>query len=346
MEFLDEEARGAPGRAGADVKRGPTASCASTAGSSRARRQRACRVHAARPQSRRTTSRFGGDRIVFAHGRQRPQLLAISTAAAGPAASRLPRPARLGQSLNIIHFIGGYPVEPIDLPPATRHLDAHPTCDHADRQGLPRLFARAAAHRDGIEMTRIARGIDREQLAREPSLFTDRQHQLAAAPRRRRCRRASWRWRAPARRGASRPSPSPAPWRRSRSPARWRSRTPRRWPASPLPSWCGRARPCIYGGFTSNVDMKSGAPAFGTPEYMKAALAGGQLARRYSLPYRSSQRLRRQRGRRPGGLRIGDVALGRGDGRRQPGHARRRLDGGRARAPRSRSWSSTPRCCR
>ena len=25
--------------------------------------------------------------------------------------------------------------------------------------------------------------------------------------------------------------------------------------------------PVIYGGFTSNVDMKSGSPAFGTPEY-------------------------------------------------------------------------------
>jgi trimethylamine--corrinoid protein Co-methyltransferase len=44
----------------------------------------------------------------------------------------------------------------------------------------------------------------------------------------------------------------------------------------------------VYGGFTSNVDMKSGAPAFGTPEYMKACIAGGQLARRYRLPYRTS----------------------------------------------------------
>lgn len=44
----------------------------------------------------------------------------------------------------------------------------------------------------------------------------------------------------------------------------------------------------IYGGFTSNVDMKSGAPAFGTPEYMKAAVIGGQLARRHKLPYRTS----------------------------------------------------------
>ena len=37
--------------------------------------------------------------------------------------------------------------------------------------------------------------------------------------------------------------------------------------------------PVMYGGFTSNVDMRSGAPAFGTPEYAKAAQARGQLAR-------------------------------------------------------------------
>jgi trimethylamine--corrinoid protein Co-methyltransferase len=46
--------------------------------------------------------------------------------------------------------------------------------------------------------------------------------------------------------------------------------------------------PFVYGAFTSNVDMKSGAPAFGTPEYMKACIAAGQLARRYRLPYRTS----------------------------------------------------------
>ena len=46
--------------------------------------------------------------------------------------------------------------------------------------------------------------------------------------------------------------------------------------------------PVLYGAFTSNVDMKSGAPAFGTPEYVKAAIASGQLARRYNLPWRSS----------------------------------------------------------
>ena len=34
--------------------------------------------------------------------------------------------------------------------------------------------------------------------------------------------------------------------------------------------------------------MRSGSPAFGTPEFIKSAMLGGQLARRYGLPYRSS----------------------------------------------------------
>ena len=46
--------------------------------------------------------------------------------------------------------------------------------------------------------------------------------------------------------------------------------------------------PVIYGGFTSNVDMKTGSPAFGTPEFVKATLVGGQFARLYGVPYRSS----------------------------------------------------------
>src|SRR5260370_17500847 len=46
--------------------------------------------------------------------------------------------------------------------------------------------------------------------------------------------------------------------------------------------------PVMYGAFTSNVDMRSGAPAFGTPENTKANVASGQLARRYNLPYRTT----------------------------------------------------------
>ncbi len=46
--------------------------------------------------------------------------------------------------------------------------------------------------------------------------------------------------------------------------------------------------PVIYGGFTTNVDMKSGAPAFGTPEGAWALFIGAQLARKYGVPYRGS----------------------------------------------------------
>ena len=46
--------------------------------------------------------------------------------------------------------------------------------------------------------------------------------------------------------------------------------------------------PVVYGGFTSNVDMRTGSPAFGTPEQTKASLITGQLCRRYQIPFRSS----------------------------------------------------------
>lgn len=46
--------------------------------------------------------------------------------------------------------------------------------------------------------------------------------------------------------------------------------------------------PVMYGNFASNVDMKSGAPAFGTPEHIKATLGSGQLARHIGLPWRSA----------------------------------------------------------
>jgi len=46
--------------------------------------------------------------------------------------------------------------------------------------------------------------------------------------------------------------------------------------------------PVVYGSFTSNVDMKSGSPAFGTPEFVQAAFGAGQLARHIGLPWRGS----------------------------------------------------------
>ena len=44
--------------------------------------------------------------------------------------------------------------------------------------------------------------------------------------------------------------------------------------------------PCLYGSFFTATDMRTGAPAFGTPESVFGVLAGAQLARRYGLPYR------------------------------------------------------------
>ncbi len=46
--------------------------------------------------------------------------------------------------------------------------------------------------------------------------------------------------------------------------------------------------PVVYGSFTSNVDMKSGSPAFGTPEFVRAAFGAGQLARYIGIPWRGS----------------------------------------------------------
>ena len=44
--------------------------------------------------------------------------------------------------------------------------------------------------------------------------------------------------------------------------------------------------PCLFGSFFSAVDMRTGGPAFGTPESVLGTIAGGQLARRYGLPFR------------------------------------------------------------
>ncbi len=44
--------------------------------------------------------------------------------------------------------------------------------------------------------------------------------------------------------------------------------------------------PVSYGGFASNVNMKSGSPAFGTPEHVKLTIGTGQLARLIGFPFR------------------------------------------------------------
>jgi len=43
----------------------------------------------------------------------------------------------------------------------------------------------------------------------------------------------------------------------------------------------------VYGNFLTTMDLKSGAPTFGTPESTLATLAVGQMARRLGLPFRA-----------------------------------------------------------
>jgi trimethylamine--corrinoid protein Co-methyltransferase len=45
--------------------------------------------------------------------------------------------------------------------------------------------------------------------------------------------------------------------------------------------------PAIFGAFVASIDMRSGAPAFGTPEASQILMGAGQLARRLGLPFRS-----------------------------------------------------------
>ena len=194
---------------------------------------------------------------------------------------------KLGQYFNIIHLYGGYPVEPVDLPPATRHLDclaAFATLSdkvyHAYSLGRQRIL-------DGLEIVRIGRGIDASQLAEEPSIFTVVN---TSSP---------LRLDGPMIEGLVEMATAgqvvvvtPFTLAGAMAPASiagaLAQQNAEALATIALTQLVRPGAPIMYGGFTSNVDMRSGAPAFGTPEYTRAAFAGGQLARRYRFPYRSS----------------------------------------------------------
>lgn len=194
---------------------------------------------------------------------------------------------KLGQSLNIVHLFGGYPVEPVDVHPNVRHLEClrdlvtlTDKAFHAYSLGWGRI-------RDGIEIARIARGIDRATLEREPSLFTVIN---SSSPLRLDAPMAAGIIEMARAGQAVVMTPftlagAMAPVTLAGALAQQNAEA---LAGIALAQLVRPGAPVVYGGFTSNVDMRSGAPAFGTPEYMKAVLAGGQLARRYGLPYRSS----------------------------------------------------------
>jgi trimethylamine--corrinoid protein Co-methyltransferase len=194
---------------------------------------------------------------------------------------------RLGQSFDQVHLWGGYPVEPVDIHASVRHLDALFDMLTLSDKPIHAYSLGRERNRDAIELARLARGIDDETLEREPSLFTIIN---SSSP---------LRLDTPMLEGiiqmASRNQVvvlTPFTLAGAMAPVTLAGALTQQNAEAlaglVLAQTVRPGSPFVYGGFTSNVDMKSGAPAFGTPEYMKTAIVGGQLARRHGLPYRSS----------------------------------------------------------
>ena len=193
----------------------------------------------------------------------------------------------LTEVLNSLSLTGGYPVEPVDVHSSVRHLVATHDLLTLSRKALHCYSLGAQRNQDCLEMIRIVRGVSDDDLDREPSIFTvvncnsplrldtpmlegilqfSARNQVVAV--------------------------TPFTLAGAMAPVTVAGAVVQQ-NAEALAgmAFCQLVRPgspVIYGGFTSNVDMQSGAPAFGTPEYMQAVLLGGQLARRYGVPYRSS----------------------------------------------------------
>jgi trimethylamine---corrinoid protein Co-methyltransferase len=194
---------------------------------------------------------------------------------------------RLGQTFDSIHFWGGYPVEPIDVHASVRHLDALFDMLTLSDKPIHAYSLGRERNLDAIEMIKIARGIDEATLEREPSVFTVIN---SSSP---------LRLDGPMLEGVIQMARrnqvvvlTPFTLAGAMAPVTLAGALAEQHAEAlaglVMTQVVRRGAPFVYGGFTSNVDMKSGAPAFGTPEYMKTAIVGGQLARRLGLPYRSS----------------------------------------------------------
>lgn len=194
---------------------------------------------------------------------------------------------RLVHSLNAIHQEGGGPFEALDLPANTRHLDLHyAQITLSDKNWQPLGLGKERAL-DGLEMAAISLGIRREEL-RERVVFTcvintnsplqldiPMAEGLIAMAEHGQCVVVTPFTLA----GAMSPITLAGALAQQHAEA---------LAGIALCQIVRPGAPVIYGGFTSNVDMRTGAPAFGTPEYAQAAIASGQLARFIKVPFRSS----------------------------------------------------------
>jgi trimethylamine--corrinoid protein Co-methyltransferase len=194
---------------------------------------------------------------------------------------------RLVQSLDIIHQEGGGPFEPIELPAETRHLDLYLSQIRLLDKNWQPVALGAERARDAINMARIALGCSAEQLAEKPALFaiinTNSPLQLDIPMAEGLIELAS---------AGQAVCVTPFTLAGAMAPVTLAGTLAQQNAEAlagiALTQLVRPGAPAVDGAFTSNVDMRSGSPAFGTPEYAKAAQASGQLARRYGLPFRSS----------------------------------------------------------
>ena len=231
--------------------------------------------------------RFGGNNIIFAQMGSAPNSSDTDKGRRPGNQADYRNFLKLAQVHNIIQCTGGYPVEPVDIHPSIRHLECIRDLATLTDKAFHIYSLGRERNVDGIEIARIARGISREQLEREPSCYTiiNTNSPLKLD--------------IPMLEGIIQMSSAgqivivtPFTLAGAMAPVTIAGalvlQNAEALAGIAFTQMVKKGAPVGYGGFTSNVDMKSGAPAFGTPEYMKAQLVGGQLARRYGVPYRTS----------------------------------------------------------
>jgi trimethylamine--corrinoid protein Co-methyltransferase len=194
---------------------------------------------------------------------------------------------KLAQSFDIIHFIGNQPTPPVELPANTRHLD----CYLANLTFSDRAYHCLAVGRertlDGIEMMAISRGLTREDVIDDPCVLT-----IISVNSPRRFDEAMTDGLITMAEHGQPAVITPFTLMGAMTPvtlaAALVQQNAEALAGITLTQLVRPGAPVVYGAFTSNVDLRSGAPAFGTPEHARATIAAGQLARLYDLPYRAS----------------------------------------------------------
>ena len=230
---------------------------------------------------------IGGRHMVFVNVSSPPNYWDLETGKVPGTRAQCQDLLRLTQTFNCIHVAGGYPVEPVDVHAGVRHLDVlfdkltlTDKVAHAYSLGRERV-------EDVMEMVRIAGGLSHEAFEASPRMYTNinstspLKHDVPMLDGALRCvRRNQGLIVTPfTLAGAMAPVTMAGAVAQSVAEALC---------AIALAQWVRPGAACAIGTFTSNVDMRSGAPAFGTPEYMRATQMTGQLARRYGLPLRAS----------------------------------------------------------